>query len=73
MIRCIIELFMTYSVQQTPRFLQIPTIPSFFPSHVFPALESKGLCLKSQVLYYLGVVENYKRFTALGHYLKIVH
>lgn len=61
------------AAERTPRFLQIPTIPSFSPSHVFPALESKGPCLKSQVLHYLGVVEDYKRFTTLGHYLKNVH
>lgn len=51
------------ATERTPRSLQIPTIPSFSPSHVSPALESKSLCLKSQVLHYLGVVEDYKCFT----------
>lgn len=73
MIRCIIELFMTCLCSRPHGSCRFPTIPSFFPSHVFPALESKGPCLKSQVLHYLGVVENYKRFTTLGHYLKNVH
>lgn len=46
-----------WTAERTPQFLQIPTIPSFFPPRVFTALESKGPCLISQVQHYFIGVE----------------
>lgn len=59
------------TAERTPRFLQIPTMPSSPPPHIsFLLWNPKAPHLKSQAQHYLREVEDYKRFTTLAHYLK---